>query len=263
MSGPGRAAWPLGAGVVVVAEQGTGLVGLAKPAGVLSHPNQRGDEPRSLLQAAYDPATQAYMWDAAGNQRGECWLLNRLDSATSGVILGATTRELAEVVRAEFLRKRVRKVYVALVFGVPPKPRDVWKDLLAVEKSGGQIRTQARAGHIPAECRVEVLAGTTAGGVPLALLRLEPLTGRSHQLRVQCARRHLPIVGDQTYGDFARNRQFARTTGGKRLFLHSLESEFSYEFRGRRHEFRAHAPLPPEFAVTARAAGKPARPRVP
>ena len=39
------------------------------------------------------------------------------------------------------------------------------------------------------------------------------LTGRSHQLRVQCAKRHLPIVGDQTYGDFPRNRDFAKRTG--------------------------------------------------
>jgi 23S rRNA-/tRNA-specific pseudouridylate synthase len=81
----------------------------------------------------------------------------------------------------------------------------------------------------------------------LALLRLEPRTGRSHQLRVQCARRGLPIVGDQTYGDFARNREFARQAGTKRLFLHSMETSFEYEFGGRRHAFSAKSPLPEEF----------------
>jgi 23S rRNA-/tRNA-specific pseudouridylate synthase len=64
---------------------------------------------------------------------------------------------------------------------------------------------------------------------------------------VQCAKRHLPIVGDQTYGDFALNRAFGKTTGEKRLFLHSLETGFSYEFGGKTHAFKATAPLPEEF----------------
>jgi len=87
------------------------------------------------------------------------------------------------------------------------------------------------------------------------LLRLEPLTGRSHQLRVQCAKRALPIVGDQTYGDFSRNREFARLAGTRRLFLHSLETAFDYEFRGRRHAFAARAPLPEEFSRFLQRAG--------
>ena len=86
-----------------------------------------------------------------------------------------------------------------------------------------------------------------AGEQPLSLLRLEPRTGRSHQLRVQCAKRGTPIVGDQTYGDFARNRAFAKANGTKRLFLHSQETAFDYEYRGKRQTFVASAPLPEEF----------------
>jgi 23S rRNA-/tRNA-specific pseudouridylate synthase len=59
----------------------------------------------------------------------------------------------------------------------------------------------------------------------------------------------LPIVGDATYGDFSANRSFAQLTGQKRLFLHSLETRFSYTWSGRTHSFRAHAPAPPEFAA--------------
>jgi 23S rRNA-/tRNA-specific pseudouridylate synthase len=81
----------------------------------------------------------------------------------------------------------------------------------------------------------------------VSLIRLEPRTGRSHQLRVQCARRGLPIVGDQTYGDFARNREWAKKTGFKRLFLHSLETRIDYDFAGRTRAFAAKAPVPPEF----------------
>ena len=51
-------------------------------------------------------------------------------------------------------------------------------------------------------------------------MRLEPRTGRSHQLRVQCAKRRLPIVGDQTYGDFGLNREFAKATKSKPMTNH-------------------------------------------
>jgi tRNA pseudouridine65 synthase len=140
----------------------------------------------------------------------------------------------------------VKKVYCALVFGAPRKPVELWRDLLAVHKRGGQIRTAAHAGHVPAESKMSVVR-IGQNQPRLTLIRLEPRTGRSHQLRVQCAKRSLPIVGDQTYGDFARNREFAKFSGTKRMFLHSMETAFDYEFRGEKQAFAATAPLPMEF----------------
>lgn len=263
---------PLGRGVKLIVRDENGLVAFDKPAGVLSHPNEAGEELRALLQARYEFDGEYFEWSAgagavesvgrkgggAGGLR-RLWLLNRLDSATSGVILAAATRELAEEVRAQFKRKLVRKVYLALVFGVPRQPTEAWRDLLAVAKKGGKIRTAADAGHVPAESRMTVVKASRAGGGDgasgsaagtgrrVALIKLEPKTGRSHQLRVQCAKRHLPIVGDQTYGDFAANRAFAKVAGTKRLFLHSMETSFAYEWKGRTWEFAARAELPGEF----------------
>lgn len=239
---------PLGEDVRLLVQDANGLAALAKPAGVLSHPNTAADEPRSLLRAPYQAEGEYYHWTDAAGQPQRLWLLNRLDSATSGVILVSAGEKLATAIRLHFRQKRVHKVYNALVFGRPSVPQQVWRDRLAVEKRAGQIRTSA-AGHIPAECQMRVLRQGVARDLPRTLLQLEPLTGRSHQLRVQCAKRHLPIVGDQTYGDFARNRAFAKATGEKRLFLHSLLTEFDYEFEGRRTRFSAKAPLPPEFAA--------------
>ena len=246
---------PLGPGVQLLERDPNGMVALAKPAGVLSHPNEPGDEPRSLLRARYDLKGEFFEWKPPSAGATEevteptagfrLWLLNRLDSATSGVILAATSEALASAIRTQLKRKRVRKVYHALVFGAPKRPSELWTDRLAVRRNGGHIRTGAGAG-IPAESRVSAVR-TGRGHARVSLLKLEPLTGRSHQLRVQCARRGLPIVGDQTYGDFARNREFSRLSGYKRLFLHSLETSFEYEFKGGEARFFAHASLPPEF----------------
>ena len=115
-----------------------------------------------------------------------------------------------------------------------------------IPSQGTETSAAARMPVPAAESQLSLVrAGRAASGV--SLVRLEPRTGRSHQLRVQCAKRALPIVGDQTYGDFARNREFARAAGTRRLFLHSLETQFGYEWRGGRHTFSARAPLPSEF----------------
>ncbi len=237
---------PLGADVRVLQADGLGLVALAKPAGILSHPNKRADEARSLLNAPYTLDGEFYAWsDGAGNPR-RAWLLNRLDSATSGVVLLATEEGLARTIRQLFKTKRIQKYYLALVFGRPISKRDVWQDRVAVQKTAGQIRTAA-GGNVPAESAMLLLKTTQTARAPLSLIQLEPRTGRSHQLRVQCAQRHLPIVGDATYGDFRLNRNFAKTHGTKRLFLHSARTAFDYEWQGRRHHFKAEAPVPPEF----------------
>jgi 23S rRNA-/tRNA-specific pseudouridylate synthase len=236
---------PLGRDVRLLTSDANGVAAFAKPAGVLSHPNAPRGEPRALLTCAYEPAAECYVWrEATGGER-RLWLLNRLDSATSGVILVAATGAVAAAIKAQFARKQVRKVYQALVFGRPAAAAQTWRDHLAVERRDGAIRVSV-GGPLPAEARCAVLR-RGAGEPPRALVQLEPRTGRSHQLRVQCAHHGLPIVGDQTYGDFRANRELARRTGSKRLFLHSLETRFSYELGGRTHHFEATAPLPAEF----------------
>lgn len=236
---------PFGPGVKVLTVDRNGLAGLDKPAGIRSHPNEPGADSRSLLTCDYDQTAEFYRWvDAEGGER-RLWLLNRLDAATSGVILVSSSESLAKTVKEQFARKTIRKIYQALVFGQPGASVQMWRDLLSVEKRDGQIRTKA-AGNIPAESGFRMLK-QKPGSPALTLAQLEPRTGRSHQLRVQCAKRHLPIVGDATYGDFRANRDFAKRTGFKRLFLHSAETRFGYHFNGKDFSFAAKAELPHEF----------------
>lgn len=249
MSAPPVDFWgaiPFGKEVGLLVHDANGLVACDKPAGILSHPNSSTDEPRSLLTCRYDQNGECYVWVDAGGTEHHLWLLNRLDGATSGVIMLAASEALAKAIKEQFAKKKIRKIYQALVFGKPLERMQMWRDLLAVQKSGGVVRANAVRGNIPANTQMQFVRHHQ-GAFSTSLIRLEPHTGRSHQLRVQCAKRHLPIIGDQTYGDFALNRSLAKSTGQKRLFLHSLETSFSYEFAGRRHDFKATAPLPREF----------------
>jgi tRNA pseudouridine65 synthase len=222
-----------------------GLVALLKPAGVLSHPNEPTGSSRALLTCAYDFDAERYDFE-----KGSAWLLHRLDSATSGVILLAENEDLAKKVKRAFQTRAVKKTYRALVFGAPRKNEETWTDSLRVEKRGDVKRTttnrHAIATNAPSSAvtQMKLLKRSREG---VSLLSLEPHTGKMHQLRVQCARRDLPIVGDATYGDFRANREFAKVTGSKRLFLHAMTLEVNLELDGQPLVFTAQAPLPEEF----------------
>ena len=239
---------PLGNAVRLLNRDANGLAAFDKPFGVLSHPNSSQDEPRALLTCRYDKEAQCFQWKAADGTDRQLWLLNRLDSATSGVILTAASEKVATAIREHYEKKQVNKIYQALVFGKPHKSSELWQDFIAVKKGQGQIRTST-VGNVPAETRFQLIKHTQKA-FSTSLIRLEPRTGRSHQLRVQCAKRFAPIVGDQTYGNFALNRAFAKAVKSKRLFLHSLETSFTYEFGGKAYPFKANSPLPPEFLAT-------------
>jgi len=65
------------------------------------------------------------------------------------------------------------------------------------------------------------------------LLSVRLLTGRMHQIRTQLTDMQLPIAGDAKYGNFAANRDFARRTGLKRLFLHAYRVSFKLKHSGK------------------------------
>jgi 23S rRNA-/tRNA-specific pseudouridylate synthase len=163
-------------------------------------------------------------------------------------LLAAARVGSVEALSALFEARQVDKTYVAIVDGLLPVDPlwqlidlPVWADWEARPLRRVDPRGQ------PSQTRWRCVAHVD-GPTPASRLELQPITGRSHQLRVQCAGRNLPIVGDLTYGDFPANKAFAKTTSHKRLFLHSYSTSFDYDWQGKKFQFTATAPLPAEFA---------------
>ncbi len=236
-------------GARVVLEK-NGLLALAKPEGVRSHPNEAGKvDPGAILLVPFDEEGEFY--ELGGGRR--LHLLHRLDAPTSGVLLFARDEALAKAVRGLFAAHVVKKRYLALVFGEGPRFAQVWRDRLKTVRGKNGARTLVGSGD-PAEVAVRTLAtGRAENGMILSLLALEPATGRTHQLRVQCASRRLPIAGDATYGDFAQNKRAARELGIKRLCLHSEKIALEWEQGGRKTTFAAECPAPEFFRAAIRA----------
>lgn len=259
---------PLGRGVKILCADACGLLAFEKPAGTLTHPNSAGlaAAKNALLVADYSLKNECYACRVPGGKIQKVYILNRLDSPTSGVVLAATNEKIAALVRHAFLEGSVRKVYCAIVSGVPAPEQGAWKDFLRrVRSRDGALRVEAVRGNardaLFAETHFSVLKkGTLALKTPHpiagALLRLEPITGRTHQLRVQCALRKIPILGDKTYGDFHRNTQLAESVSAgtkNRLYLHAAETELSFPWRGKTIKFAATSPLPDAFSTILQA----------
>lgn len=236
---------PLNRGVRLLAHNEDGLVALEKPTGAMSHPNSSEDAKKSLLTAEYDYNEECYSWTDPEGKSARAWLINRLDSPTSGVILLGLNEEISRVIKAEFASHRITKLYYALVRGKPGKPQGVWEDRLKKDlKIGSRLIKQAQI--VPAKARFQMVRSPT-GGFPVTLMKLFPQTGRTHQLRVQCKKHGLPIVGDRTYGSFSFNREVKTLTGEKRMMLHSAQTIVNYSYKGKLREFSAESELPEAF----------------
>ncbi len=243
-------ALPMNHGVRILATNEDGLVAIEKPAGAMSHPNKPKDIKRSILKASYDYAGEYFYWENESGEECRVWLVNRLDSPTSGVMLLALSEELNDTVKQVFATHKVTKNYYALVRHLPHANAGTWSDVLSKDLMNGSRKIK-KGRRIPAKAKFQVITKPT-GGFPIALLKLSPITGRTHQLRVQCRKHGHPIVGDRTYGNFRFNKEVNLATGEKRMMLHSAETVVNYNFKAKVRTFRAKSELPEAFQSVLR-----------
>jgi 23S rRNA pseudouridine955/2504/2580 synthase len=177
----------------------------------------------------------------------ELELVHRLDRDTSGCLLvskrRSALRELHRLMRAKTVDKR----YIALLAGSLPEVATTAKAALRknVLRSGERVVRVDLAEGKPAETVFRPLRKIGA----LTLVEAEPVTGRTHQIRVHAAYLGAPVAGDEKYGREEVNRRL-RSAGLKRLFLHASALSFQPGYSD--HPVRVVAPLPAELErVTA------------
>jgi len=245
---------PAPTGELTVLYEDEDILAVDKPADLAVEPDRWDATRPSLVGALHALAGNVAEGDLAGHFRPR--LVHRLDKDTSGAVLVAKTIEAERALRRAFDEGEVRKVYLALVEGEHPLPDGAEERLelpLASDRRRGGLVIVSEAGK-PARTLVAVeqrFRGYT-------LLRCQPLTGRTHQLRVHLAAVGFPLVVDPLYG---RRRSFSlsefkldyRPKPGRvetplieRLTLHALRLEFpALGDAGR--SVAVEAPLPRDF----------------
>ncbi|MFL5095683.1 MAG: RluA family pseudouridine synthase [Xanthobacteraceae bacterium] len=170
-------------------------------------------------------------------------LVHRLDKDTAGCLLVAKTRFAAAALAKTFRSRAARKIYWALVAGVP-KPRQgrVSSFLAKEEQDGDSFMRVARHGEAGASHAVTYYAVVETAARQLAWLSLKPVTGRTHQLRAHCVHIGHPIVGDPKYFD----KENWDLPGGLQNRLHLLARRIAVP-HPRGGVVDVTAPLPPHM----------------
>ncbi len=219
---------------------------LDKPAHLLVYPSKPGG-PVTLL----DELEQLLVYELATG--GQISIINRLDRETSGIVLVAKTREAARVLGKAMDRKQFQKSYHAVAHGWPENDGfEVDAPILRmgeVATSPIYIRRTIHPAGKASLTRFRVLKRFLRGGGKFSLLECQPVTGRTHQIRVHLEHAGYSIVGDKIYGhsgdaylEFIETGWTSRLAGQLFLDRHALHAA---ELVWKNERWRA--PLPVEL----------------
>jgi tRNA pseudouridine32 synthase/23S rRNA pseudouridine746 synthase len=143
----------------------------------------------------------------------ELFVVHRLDMATSGLLVAAKSMEVYKELQRQFAGREVKKQYTAILEGMPRKSEGVIELPLAADYDNRPRQKVDYLNGKPAITRYKVIGAVERDGRQCAVVCFEPITGRTHQLRVHAAHKDgldCPIVGDALYG-----------TLNERLMLHA------------------------------------------
>jgi 23S rRNA pseudouridine1911/1915/1917 synthase len=197
------------------------VIVINKPVGILSH--SKGALNDEFTVADFFARYSTYNADT--NRPG---IVHRLDRDTSGIMIGARNSETATLLQKQFADRKTKKTYIAVIDGIPKLPK-AQIDLPIARNPSAPSTFRVDVKGKAALTKYEVLAENDTA----TMVRLEPRTGRTHQLRVHMKYIGTPVKGDKVYGKPA-----------DRLYLHAASLEITIP-TSNRHTF--HATIPHEF----------------
>lgn len=201
-----------------VIHEDSSLLALNKPCGLVVHPGSGHEEHTTLVDMAY-----SYM--LSKNPAAEkAELVHRLDRDTSGVILLAKTKPVLRALHEQVRDRNIAKEYLAICYGKPPGKEDTIESELVrtFAVNDGTKMKVSRQNDEEDSFNARLSYRVLETNERFSKLAITLHTGRTHQIRVQCAHIGCPLVGDLRYGDEnADKKLFLDRSICRRLYLHA------------------------------------------
>lgn len=170
-------------------------IAVCKPPRLLTVSDDSGDETLLELVRDYNAGRQQ------PGKKGYVAPVHMLDRPVSGLVIFAVSSKAASRLSEMFRQRKLEKIYLAVVEGVPTTKEAVLTDWLAKDRDANTTRVVSAANSDGKKCELSYKLLASHEG--RALLEVRPVTGRSHQIRVQLAHAGLTIYGDRRYGSKA------------------------------------------------------------
>lgn len=149
-------------------------------------------------------------------------LVHRLDKLTSGVMIIAKSKQTAREISYLIQGRESKKIYLALLVG---------------ELKNNKGKLTSLVDEKEAYLKYEIVEKFKTNHGVFTLVRIELLTGRKHQIRIQFSEAGFPVAGDDTYGNREINKILRKNFNLKRFFLHAYK--ISFDYNGIHYEFAA------------------------
>jgi 23S rRNA pseudouridine955/2504/2580 synthase len=188
--------------------QDENIIAINKPAGI----SVQGG---SKVKVSIDDVLPELKFDLEYRPR----IVHRLDKDTTGVLLIARTPKVAEMLTEKFRNKEISKTYFAFVVGSPAKKKGIIETNLKKVRKGESERMEVLPTGSKAITHYEVVGASNM----TSLVKLMPITGKTHQLRVHCSYSGFPVIADGKYG----SKEAFIDKKNKNMLLHAREIEFN------------------------------------
>lgn len=200
------------------------LVVIEKPAGILVHPPTFGRE------SAETPRNWDLIRILRHQYQKKIYPVHRLDRATSGIMVFAFNTETAAVLQNQFKEKNIKKEYFCLVRGWIPD-QGLINEPLSARLDGGKVLDCLT--HFESVFRFELKVPSGKFETSrFSMVKVNPETGRLHQIRRHFRKIAHPLIGDTVHGDGHQNRIWRELTKDQRLYLKATRLEFSHPNTG-------------------------------
>ena len=179
------------------------LLLIDKKPGLVCHEDEDGS-PDTLLGRVKRVLYERGEWNPDAENSFAPALCNRIDRNTGGLVLAAKNAPALRILNEKLRAREIEKFYLCVSQGAPEPPEGVLEGYLTKDEREKKVtvRSTAKGGGVPIQTRYRVISERG----PLALLEVELLTGRTHQIRAHLASIGHPLLGDGKYGDYDLNR---------------------------------------------------------